>query len=193
MSITIHKGSILDVKADVIVNPANSFLNHGGGLARVIAQTATAQWEPQSDGAGLYPRVSVLRAARDEYNARVNEWIVDHESAPLIPTGGVYFTRPGALPFKAVAHAVGPVWGGGGFLEHGLLESAHDQTLIKALHRGFKSVVFPAISCGIFGYPVDEAACVAVQVARWYEGELDVTFAVMEDEHVAAYTKALNA
>lgn len=167
--ITIYEGSILDCNVDAIVNPANSHLRHSGGLARIIADAACGNHE----------------------TGEVNEdWERDHLNAPLIPTGGAHVTSAGELPFKGVIHAVGPIWGGGDYCEPDLLELAYEHAFSCAQERGWSSVAVPAISCGIFGYPVEEAAPTAIEVARWYP-EIDVTFALMEDEHVDAYRKAL--
>ncbi len=188
-NIHIHAGSIFDVQADAIVNPANSFLNHSGGLARVLAQRAACAFTP------LVARcVAALHADRAAHKERVLAWIVDNENAPLIATGNAYHTSPGALPFKGVIHAVGPIWNGGHFYEPDLLEMAHASVLDVGQAHGYTSVVFPAISCGVFGFPVERAAAIAVEVGAWGidYGVKDVTFALTSDEHVAAFRAALS-
>jgi O-acetyl-ADP-ribose deacetylase (regulator of RNase III) len=187
MSITIHEGSILDVEADVVVNPANSHLAHNGGLARILDRAAQGDFHPDSDGP-----LAGVRITEDTQNhdARVvRRWLADNASAPLIATGDAYLTFPGLLPFSACVHAVGPVWGGGGFHERELLALAHSRALKLAEDAGFTSIAIPAISCGIFGFPVEQAAPIAVGICR--ATDLDVTFALMEDAHVAAYTAAI--
>jgi O-acetyl-ADP-ribose deacetylase (regulator of RNase III) len=189
MGISIHQGSILDAKVDYIVNPANSFLNHAGGLARVIAEAATAPFSPYpcsrfTTGPDGSP-VALMRAARDKHVHRVNQWIADHETAPLIPTGRCHLTSAGALPFKGVYHAVGPIWAGGGFYELDLLELAYE-SVYEVLPQG-ASVAFPAISAGIFGVPIEAVARVAMTVARWYEDDFETEFWLFTDEHRDAF------
>lgn len=215
-NIHIHPGSILDVWADAIVNPANSFLDHKGGLARIIAETAAAPFDPgpldqytvptcgcfggplgcieaQRRGDPCPSPTGLIRQARDAHNERVAAWVLDHERAPLIATGNAHHTSPGALPFKGCIHAVGPIWNGGDFMERGLLETAHERVLRICQAHDYTSVVFPAISCGVFGFPVYDAAKIAVEVGGWGidYGVKDVTFAVMGDEHEQAYRDAL--
>lgn len=174
----IHRGSILDVEADVIVNPANGHLRHEGGLARIIEQAATRRDVSAQDG----------REREASIDARA-EWMADHAQAGLVATGNAVLTSPGSLPFKACVHAVGPIWNGGRFFEQQLLQSAHLSALNLAERAGFKSIAVPAVSCGIFGYPVEQAAHVAVGVADL--SRLDVTFALMEEAHVDAYAAAM--
>lgn len=171
--ITVYEGSILDVKADAIVNPANSFLNHGGGLARVIDQAAQ-RGTPRPWGSGVGP---------------AEAYMLDKANAKLIPVGGVHAGPPGVLPFKVIIHAVGPIWGGGGLCEFDLLELAMENACEAAIEHGCNSIAVPAISCGIFGFPVENAARILVSVAGWYNPTLDITFAVMGDEHAAAFRK----
>lgn len=180
MSTTIDQGSILDSKADCIVNPANSFLNHGGGLAAIIERTATqVGWSAQTGLPNAADRAKVLK------------WRRDHANAPLIATGGAYATSAGVLPYKAVIHAVGPVWGGGAYLERSLLASAHDRAISVARDRGYGSIAFPAISCGVFGYPVEKAALIAVNSAIRRQAFIDVEFWLFEEAHVEAYQEAI--
>ena len=179
-NITIHQGSILDSKADVIVNPANGHLRHGGGLAKIIYNAAL--------GVGVEHGPTWEHG----FGEKIRQWDADHAKAPLIATGNAHLTSAGLLPFKGVIHAVGPIWNGGDFMEQDLLEEAHNSALQIAGKQGFKSIAFPAISCGIFGYPVEQAAPVAVTVAKWYPS-LAVEFWLFEDAHVAAYQDALKA
>lgn len=183
MSIAICQGSILDATTDYIVNPANCFLNHAGGLARVIAEAAT----PQPPQGGTLVAVADLIARRDTHNAKVNQWILDHENAPLIPTGRCHLTSAGALPYKGVYHAVGPIWAGGHFYETDLLELAYE-SVYEALPQG-ASVAFPAISAGIFGVPIDVVARIAMKVAHWYEDDFQSEFWLFTDEHREAFER----
>lgn len=182
MSVTIYEGSILDVQADAIVNPANSFLNHGGGLARILAAEAA----PWLSDAPYFDSVERDRAVASA------AWRKEQAAHPLIPTGGAGLTSAGALPYKGMIHAVGPVWGGGDYEEDLLLELAHISVLEVCATQGFKSVVLPAISCGIFGYPPELAAKIALTVA---DGAGDynvdnVTFAITDPIVLGCFSDA---
>ncbi len=170
MSITIHQGSILDSKADYIVNPANGWLRHSGGLARIIADAA-APWLTQED----------------------TNWRQEQSDAPLIATGNAYMTTAGRLPYRGIIHAVGPIWNGGGYYEDQLLERAHLKALALAVwnswDKPYLTVAFPAISCGIFGFPIKRAAPIALKAAHRLD-HIGVEFWLSEDEHVAAYRAA---
>lgn len=179
----IIQTDILTVEADAIVNPANSFLRHGGGLAKVIADAAApAEKNPGMDEREWY--------SQERRSAASWLWLGEQSKHPNIPTGGVGVTSAGALPFKAIIHAVGPIWGGGSYCEEHLLFAAHRNAFDRVLELGMRSVVVPAISCGIFGYPVDRAARIAVLCADAYDDVLDITFALFSDEHYAAYMAA---
>ena len=180
--ITIHQGSILDAKVDYIVNPANSFHRHGGGLARVIADAAR----------GMHPHPNGFSVKQESDNPRVAQWHEDHKSAPLIATGNAHLTSAGVLPFEGVIHAVGPIWNGGDCMEADLLEIVHDRAFQLADLQNADSIALPAISTGIFGYPVDQAARIAIAVALWYAGTLDIQFWLFSDEHREEFEQALN-
>ncbi|MET0601370.1 MAG: macro domain-containing protein [Baekduia sp.] len=170
VEILVEIGDLLAQDVDLIVNPANGSLNHAGGLARKIAEAA---------GPSL---------------------LDECERLPLVPTGGAVATHAGELNFMAVVHAVGPVWGGGQFCEAELLRGAHVSACKVAGHFASAygrdvSIAFPAISCGIYGYPVKQAAPIAVASLRGkhVDGIGVVKFVLFEDEHFEAYTKALAA
>lgn len=180
--IKIHQGSILDCEVDTIVNPANSFLQHDGGLARVIAKAAA----PGCDLTGL-----------PASNRADKEWTAEQEAMPLVATGNAVATSAGRLPYRRLIHAVGPVWNGGDFYEADLLSLAYQNACALAYDERFRSIAFPAISCGVFGFPVERAAKIAtVAVKFWADPqpdglEMDVTFALFEDSHVKAFTAML--
>lgn len=180
--ISVRQGSILDSEADCIVNPANSHLAHGGGLARVIALAAMG---PPAVNPGMDERDW---HSRERLTDVAKAWAAEQRDAPLVPTGGACVTSAGVLPFKAIIHAVGPVWGGGGFKERELLFSAHAEAVMAADHRDFQSIAFPAISCGVFGYPPRLAAPVAISAAMC--APIDVEFWLFSDEHLAAFRQA---
>lgn len=172
--LTFHQGSILDADVDYIVNPANSFLRHGGGLAKVIDEAATAEFSGEP-----------VNNAWVEHNIAVHTWRVEHLSAPLIATGNALITSAGALPYKGVIHAVGPIWNGGAFCENDLLELALESSF-DLLPEG-ASIALPAISSGVFGMPINTVARISVAVARWYEDEHDIQFWLFSDEHRDAF------
>lgn len=184
--VKIIQGSILDAQTDTIVNPANSFLHHTGGLARVIAEAAT----PSPYSCNRHEH-SVFY-----YDQRNICWWDEQNFHPNVPTGGAAWTSAGALPYAGIVHAVGPIWGGGEFYEHELLYEAHMSALNLAETKGCKSVAFPAISCGIFGFPVEEAALTAFDAFDDFtpkQGGLElVEVYLFEDAHVDAYRAALD-
>lgn len=127
-------GDITESTSDAIVNAANRALRGGGGVDGAIHRAA---------GDGL------LRELVEKY---------PHG----IATGEVAVTRGHDLPAKYVIHAVGPIWRGGESREAELLASCHREALRAAAKLGVRSIAFPAISCGIYGYPLHLAAKVAV-------------------------------
>lgn len=187
MSVSIYEGSILDVKADAIINPANNFLRHGGGLARIIDEAAR-KW----------PDTLIDYAIDDEFReqrARVEQYEDDNVAHPPIPTGLAGWTSAGRLPYKGIIHAVGPIWGGGVVYEDELLYSAYVSSFVTANQKGCKSVAAPAISAGIFGVPIENVARQAVKAALYSVNVMGlvetITFALMEDSHVKAFSSEL--
>jgi len=126
------EGDITRMAADSIVNAANSRLIRGGGV----------------DGA-------IHRAAGPELQAELNR-------IGRCATGDAVISQAYRLPVRRIIHTVGPVWQGGGRGEPDLLASCHRNALRLAVENGLRTVVFPAISTGVYGYPLDEAAKVAV-------------------------------
>jgi O-acetyl-ADP-ribose deacetylase (regulator of RNase III) len=134
--IEVILGDITRQDLDAIVNAANTQLAHGGGVARAISNAAGAE----------------LQRACDELIA---------ERGPLV-TGEAAATDAFELPCRKVIHTVGPIYGRHGGEEAELLAAAHRSAIGLAAELGLRSIAFPAISCGIYGYPLDEAAPVAV-------------------------------
>lgn len=166
--IEVLKGDLLTQDVDVIVNAANTHLIHGAGIAGAITKAGGPSIQRESN------------AKRP------------------IPTGAATTTTAGDLPFKAIVHAVGPVWGGGDYDEDRLLRFAHKSAVIHAARVGAKSMAFPAISCGIFGFPADRAAPIAVKAVRDALkmpalGVAEVRFVLLGDAIYDAYEKALLA
>jgi O-acetyl-ADP-ribose deacetylase (regulator of RNase III) len=136
MRIGVWQGDITCLDVDAIVNAANSSLLGGGGV----------------DGA-------IHRAAGPELVARCR--IVGG-----CPTGEARITPGFRLPARFVIHTVGPVWRGGGNGEPELLAGCYRNSLALAEAEGLASIAFPAISCGIYGYPLQAAAQVAIAELR---------------------------
>ncbi|HCX66482.1 macro domain-containing protein [Parvibaculum sp.] len=135
-AIVIEIGDITRLKVTAIVNAANERLAPGGGVCGAIFRAA---------GAGLAAECQALGGC---------------------PTGEARITGGYNLPAKWIVHAVGPVWHGGGEGEPELLANCYRNALKIASDYGMDSIAFPAISTGIFGYPPDKAARIAVAACR---------------------------
>jgi O-acetyl-ADP-ribose deacetylase (regulator of RNase III) len=133
----IRQGDITRAEVDVVVNAANSGLRGGGGV----------------DGA-------IHAAAGPELLAACREIVQERGQ---LPPGQAVITPGFDLPARQVIHTVGPIWQGGSQNERELLASAYRSSLRLADENQARTVAFPAISCGVYGYPVDQAAAVALQ------------------------------
>lgn len=142
--IKVQRGDITTLRVDAIVNAANSSLMGGGGV----------------DGA-------IHRAGGPEILAQCKE-IVRRQGE--CPTGEAVITTGGSLPSKYVIHTVGPVWRGGGQHEAELLASCYRNSLKLAEEHHCKTIAFPNISTGVYGYPKEEAAKIAVTTVTDYIG-----------------------
>ena len=151
-TLRIQKQSITEMDVDCIVNAANRQLRHGGGVCGAIFAAAGAR---------------ELQAACDA---------LGH-----CPTGEAVITPGFKLKAKYIVHAVGPIWQGGSHNEGQLLYRCYQNTMKVACAKGCRSIAFPLISSGIYGYPVKEAWRVAIKAIQESPYEMDVTIAVIDD------------
>jgi len=163
----IIKGDITQLKVDAIVNAANPTLLGGGGV----------------DG-------SIHRAAGSDL-------LEECKKLGGCTVGHAKITKGYHLPAKYVIHTVGPIWRGGAKGEPQLLCSCYEECLHIALEYGIKTLAFPAISCGIYGYPISQAATIAIkETANFLElhKEIEcVEFVCFDDTIYEAYQHALEA
>ena len=157
---------ITTLEVDAIVNAANSSLLGGGGVDGAIHRAAGRELLEECRGLGG------------------------------CPTGEARITKGYKLPAKFVIHTVGPVWRGGRTNEPELLRRCYLKSLEVALENGVRSIAFPAISTGAYGYPVERAAEVAVTAVRQFldehpAGGIEVTFCCFSNADHAIYAALL--
>ena len=162
----VCKGDITKLEVDAIVNAANESLLGGGGVDGAIHRAAGPQ---------------LLEECR-----RIGG----------CPTGEARITKGYRLPATWVIHTVGPVWHGGGNGEEALLASAYRSSLALAAEHGVRTIAFPAISTGVYGFPKEQAARIAVATVRAFlETQLhdleEVIFCCFDEPCVQAHEQAL--
>jgi O-acetyl-ADP-ribose deacetylase (regulator of RNase III) len=164
-AISVEVGDITHQSVDAIVNAANTRLAKGGGVCGAIH-----------------------RAAGPELDAECR-------TIGGCPTGNARLTRGYNLPASWVIHTVGPVWQDGNANEDALLASCYRASLALALDHGLRSVAFPAISTGIYGFPLQRATRIAVRTVRGFLGEHGVVervvFVCFDEDTAAIYRQAL--
>jgi O-acetyl-ADP-ribose deacetylase len=161
MNITAIRGDITTLKVDAIVNAANTSLLGGGGVDGAIHRAA---------GPGLVQECRRLGGCK---------------------TGDAKLTRGYLLPAAFVIHTVGPVWQGGTSGEPALLASCYRRSLDLAASAGATSIAFPSISTGRFGYPIEQAARIAVATVRASVFKGSVVFVCFADVDLAMYERVL--
>jgi len=170
--IEVIEADITTLALDAIVNAANETLLGGGGV----------------DGA-------IHRAAGPELLAACRA-LPEVRSGVRCPTGEARITRGFRLPARHVIHTVGPIWRGGAQREAELLASCYRASLRLAEQHAIESIAFPAISCGVYGYPIEKAVAIAVrEVEAWRAGQKTprhIVFCCFGDVLAAAYRRALD-
>ena len=161
-------GDITSVSVDAVVNAANSALAGGGGVDGAIHAAAGP---------------SVMAQLEQRYGG--------------CPTGAAVITGAGNLPARHIVHAVGPIWRGGSHDEAALLRAAYAASLDLVAAAGDRSVAFAAISCGVYGYPLEAAARESVAAVRqWHSthpqsGITDILWVLRGPDVMAAFRGAL--
>jgi O-acetyl-ADP-ribose deacetylase (regulator of RNase III) len=164
--VRILRGDLTAQITDAIVNAANQKMLGGGGVDGAIHRAAGP---------------ALLEACRSVPEVR---------PGVRCPTGEARITPGFELPARYVIHTVGPVYGGRP-RDAELLASAFRSSLKLAEQHGLRSVAFPAISCGVYGYPVDDAAAISADVVRKQTWKLDeIRFVLFSDSLLSAWTSA---
>jgi O-acetyl-ADP-ribose deacetylase (regulator of RNase III) len=166
------KGDITDMDTDAIVNAANSTLLGGGGVDGAIHKKGGPK---------------ILEECK---RIRDTQW------PDGLPTGKAVLTSGGNLRTRYVIHTVGPVWLGGFHIESELLKQAYRNSLKLAVANGIKTIAFPSISTGVYGYPVEEASRVAIGAIKKFLEEEDrlekVVLVLFSERHFDVYLKTVN-
>jgi len=166
-TVRLVRGDITEIETDAIVNAANFSLMGGGGVDGAIHRKG---------GPKILEECKRIRAT---------EW------PQGLPTGKAVITSAGNLKAKHVIHTVGPIWRGGNRGEPELLAQAYQNSLRLAVAKGLKTVAFPSISTGTYGYPVEDACRVALEAVKDFlekEDNLDeVVFFLFSERALEVY------
>lgn len=166
--ISLVRGDITLEETDAIVNAANERLAGGGGVDGAIHRAG---------GPAIMEECRRIKGG--------------------CPTGTAVITIGGNLKARFVIHTVGPIYRDGTHNEPGLLESAYHSSLALAVEKGLKSVAFPSISTGVYGYPIEDGAKVALSTVLDFlkkDNHLDlVRFVLFSDRDLAVYSRALSS
>jgi len=165
--IILLEGDITEQETHAIVNAANSSLMGGGGVDGAIHRRGGPE---------------ILKSCM----------LIRKESYPEgLPAGKAVITTGGSLKARSVIHTVGPVWGGGGNKEPEILAQAYTNCLLAALENGIKTISFPSISTGAYGYPVEKASRVALKAVSDFvcenEGIEEVRFILHSSHDLKIY------
>ena len=168
-SLALVSGDITKERVDAIANAANEGLMGGGGVDGAIHRAG---------GPTIAVECSAIRAKQGG-----------------CPTGQAVITTGGNLPAQYVIHTVGPIWRGGDAGEPELLASCYRESLRLAVEHNIKTIAFPSISTGVYGYPVAQAAVVALHAVKQFltahDGPDEVRFVLFDDATYGAYENAL--
>jgi O-acetyl-ADP-ribose deacetylase (regulator of RNase III) len=168
--ICLIQGDIIDVDTDAIVNAANPTLMGGGGVDGAIHREGGPK---------------ILEECK---RIRDTEW------PDGLPTGKAVITSGGKLKAKYIIHTVGPVWRGGTRSEPELLAEAYRNSLKLAVSKGLKTIVFPSISTGVYGYPIEEASRIAIATVKEFLNKEDklekVVFVLFTRHDLEIYKEA---
>ena len=169
MELRVWQGDITTLAVDAIVNAANTSLMGGGGVDGAIHRAGGPQ---------------ILEDCRA---------IVARQGGCKV--GEAVITRAGRLPAKHVIHTVGPVWNGGHKREPEVLASCYHNSLLLAEEHGLRSIAFPGISTGVYRFPKDRAAEIAVSTVRETSDRLvhvrEVLFVCFDEQSLSYYQSLL--
>ena len=168
-TLALVRGDITRERVDAIANAANEGLMGGGGVDGAIHRAG---------GPAIAAECSAIRAKQGG-----------------CPTGQAVITTGGNLPAKHVIHTVGPIWRGGDADEPELLASCYRESLRLAVEHNIKTIAFPSISTGVYGYPVAQAAVIALSAVKQFlevhDGLDEMRFVLFDDATYDAYENAL--
>ncbi len=168
-TVILLQGDIAEVEVDAVVNAANSSLMGGGGVDGAIHRKG---------GPAILDECKQIR---------IKEW------PDGLPVGKAVITGGGDLKARYVIHTVGPVWRGGRYRESEHLAEAYRNSLDLAVSRGLRTVAFPAISTGAYGYPLEEACSIALKTVKDFlaftDRLLEVVFVLFSSRASEVYDK----